>query len=62
MKQAGASVAKYYSKLIEIFQELDQLSPSTMEHSKDIETRRKEVDCLRVYIFLAGLDNNFDPI
>ncbi|CAL2249946.1 unnamed protein product [Prunus armeniaca] len=62
MKQAGASVAKYYSELTEMFQELDQLSPSTMEHPKDIETRRKEVDCLRVYIFLAGLDNNFDQI
>ncbi|KAI5333626.1 hypothetical protein L3X38_023758 [Prunus dulcis] len=33
-----------------------------MEHPKDIETRRKEVDRLRVYIFLAGLDNNFDQI
>ncbi|KAI5316884.1 hypothetical protein L3X38_036591 [Prunus dulcis] len=54
MKQAGASVAKYYSELSEIFQELDQLSPSTMEHPKDIETRRKEVDRLRVYIFLAA--------
>ncbi|CAL9011823.1 unnamed protein product [Prunus brigantina] len=62
MKQAGTSVAKYYSELTEIFQELDQLSPSTMEHPKDIETRRKEVDHLRVYIFLAGLDNNFDQI
>ncbi|CAL2225830.1 unnamed protein product [Prunus armeniaca] len=62
MKQAGASVAKYYSELTEIFQELDQLSPSTMKHPKYIETRRKEVDHLRVYIFLAGLDNNFDQI
>ncbi|CAL2255836.1 unnamed protein product [Prunus armeniaca] len=33
-----------------------------MEHPKDIETRRKEVDRLRVYIFLPGLDNNFDQI
>ena len=33
-----------------------------MEHPKDIETRRKQVDRLRVYIFLAGLDNNFDQI
>ncbi|KAI5324790.1 hypothetical protein L3X38_033863 [Prunus dulcis] len=62
MKQAGASVAKYYSELTKIFLELDQLSPSTMEHPKDIETRRKEVDRLRVYIFLTGLDNNFNQI
>uniref|UniRef100_A0A6N2NFK5 Retrotransposon gag domain-containing protein n=1 Tax=Salix viminalis TaxID=40686 RepID=A0A6N2NFK5_SALVM len=53
MRQAGASVAKYYSELTEIFQELDQLNPSTMEHPSDIEIRRKEVDRLRVYIFLA---------
>ncbi|XP_061963258.1 uncharacterized protein LOC133687924 [Populus nigra] len=62
MRQAGASVAKYYSELTEIFQELDQLNPSTMEHPSDIEIRWKEVDRLRVYIFLAGLDNNFDQI
>ncbi|KAG6735710.1 hypothetical protein POTOM_061640 [Populus tomentosa] len=62
MRQAGASVAKYYSELIEIFQELDQLNPSTMEHPSDIEIRRKEVNRLRVYIFLAGLNNNFDQI
>jgi hypothetical protein len=62
MRQTGVSVAKYFSELTEIFQELDQLSPSTMEHPSDIETRRKEVDRLRVYIFLAGLDNNFDQV
>jgi hypothetical protein len=32
-----------------------------MEHQSDIETRRKEVD-LRVYIFLAGLDNNVEQV
>jgi hypothetical protein len=53
MRQTGVSVAKYYSELTEIFQELDQLSPSTMEHSSDIETRRKEVDRLRVYILIS---------
>jgi hypothetical protein len=53
MRQTGVSVAKYYSELTEIFQELDQLSPSTMEHPSDIETRRKEVDHLRVYILIS---------
>jgi hypothetical protein len=62
MRQTGASVAKYYNELTEIFQELDQLNPSTMEHPSYIEIRWKEVDRLRVYIFLAGLDNNFDQI
>ncbi|RWR77469.1 retrovirus-related Pol polyprotein from transposon TNT 1-94 [Cinnamomum micranthum f. kanehirae] len=62
MKQNGAPVANYYSELTEIFQELDQLSPSNMKDPADIETRRKEVDRLRVYIFLAGLDNIFDQI
>lgn len=33
-----------------------------MEHPVDIETRQKEVDPLGVYIFLAGLDNNFDQV
>jgi uncharacterized coiled-coil DUF342 family protein len=53
MRQTGVSVAKYYSELTEIFQELDQLSPSIMEHSSDIETRRKEADRLRVYILIS---------
>ncbi|KAJ8636676.1 hypothetical protein MRB53_010943 [Persea americana] len=60
--QNGAPVANYYSELTEIFQELDQLSPSNMKDLADIETRHKEIDHLRVYIFLAGLDNNFDQI
>jgi hypothetical protein len=46
MRQTGASVAKYYNELTEIFQELDQLNPSTMEHPSDIEIRWKEVDHL----------------
>jgi hypothetical protein len=62
MRQTGVSVAKYYSELTEIFQELDQLSSSTMEHPPDIETRQKEVDRLKVYIFLTGLDNNVEQV
>ncbi|KAK0576466.1 hypothetical protein LWI29_017974 [Acer saccharum] len=62
MKQNGTPVSNYYSELAEIFQELDQLNPSNMKHPSDIEIRRKEIDCLRVYIFLIGLDNNFDQI
>jgi hypothetical protein len=33
-----------------------------MEHQSNIETRQKKVDRLWVYIFLAGLDNNFNQI
>ncbi|KAI9191791.1 hypothetical protein LWI28_013499 [Acer negundo] len=62
MKQNGAPIANYYSELTEIFQELDQLNPSNMKHPSDIEIRRKEIDRLGVYIFLVGLDNNFDQI
>ncbi|KAI9185155.1 hypothetical protein LWI28_004796 [Acer negundo] len=62
MKQNGASIANYYSELTEIFQELDQLNPSNMKHPSDIEIRREEIDRLQVYIFLAGLENNFDQI
>lgn len=60
--QNGAPVTAYYSELTEIFQELDQLCPSHIQHPADIETRRMEIDRLRVYIFLAGLDTNFDQI
>ena len=62
MKQNGASITNYYSNLTEIFQELDQLSPSNMKDPDDISSRQQEIERLRVYIFLAGLDNKFDQI
>ncbi|KAM1740938.1 hypothetical protein ACFX12_011118 [Malus domestica] len=62
MKQNGAPIANYYSNLTEIFQELDQLSPTNMKHPNDISSRQQEIERLRVYIFLAGLDNKFDQI
>ncbi|KAM2347418.1 hypothetical protein ACFX1X_011202 [Malus domestica] len=62
MKQKGAPIANYYSNLTEIFQELDQLSPTNMKHPNDISSRQQEIERLRVYIFLAGLDNKFDQI
>ncbi|KAM1128750.1 hypothetical protein ACFX2I_038544 [Malus domestica] len=62
MKQNGASIANYYSNLTEIFQELDQLSPTNMKDPNDILSRQQEIERLRVYIFLAGLDNKFDQI
>ncbi|KAM0997887.1 hypothetical protein ACFX2C_007721 [Malus domestica] len=62
MKQNGAPIANYYSNLTEIFQELDQLSPTNMKDPDDILSRQQEIERLRVYIFLAGLDNKFDQI
>ncbi|KAM1971908.1 hypothetical protein ACFX16_018781 [Malus domestica] len=62
MKQNGAHIANYYSNLTEIFQELDQLSPTNMKDPDDISSRQQEIERLRVYIFLAGLDNKFDQI
>ncbi|KAM1768133.1 hypothetical protein ACFX12_046144 [Malus domestica] len=62
MKQNGAPIANYYSNLTEIFQELDQLSPTNMKDPDDISSRQQEIERLRVYIFLAGLDNKFDQI
>ncbi|KAM1602138.1 hypothetical protein EV2_029908 [Malus domestica] len=62
MKQNGAPIANYYSNLTEIFQELDQLSPTNMKDPYDISSKQQEIERLRVYIFLAGLDNKFDQI
>ncbi|KAJ8621685.1 hypothetical protein MRB53_030214 [Persea americana] len=62
MTHNGAPIPNYYSEFTEIFQELDQLNPSNMKDPADIETRSKEIDRRRVYIFLAGLENDFDQI
>ncbi|TQE01641.1 hypothetical protein C1H46_012705 [Malus baccata] len=62
MKQNRAPTANYYSNLTEIFQELDQPSPTNTKDPDDISSRQQEIQRLRVYIFLAGLGSKFDQI
>ena len=56
-KQSVRPLSEYYGKLIEIFSELDHRDKVVMESPNNIESYRKSIQCLRVHIFLAGLDN-----
>lgn len=62
MKQNGLPVHTYYNQLRIIFQEIDHRSPISMQCAADLTTRQLEVDRLRVHIFLAGLDLEFDQV
>ncbi|KAB5534687.1 hypothetical protein DKX38_017773 [Salix brachista] len=61
-KQAGRSVAAYYSDLQIIWQELDHRRPIPFTQADVINTRMTEIGEDRVYLFLAGLDDVYDSI
>ncbi|KAK2978046.1 hypothetical protein RJ640_000707 [Escallonia rubra] len=61
-KQNGRSLSIYYGELIEFFSELDHRDKVIMESEKDVASYRKSIQRQRVYIFLAGLDNEFEQV
>ena len=60
-KQNGQPLSKFYKELIEIFPELDHPDKVVMKDPEDVVIYRRSVERLRVHIFLAGLDEEFDP-
>ncbi|KAH9768480.1 Integrase catalytic domain-containing protein [Citrus sinensis] len=61
-KQNGQPLSKFYGELIEIFRELDHRDKVVMKNPKDVVIYRRSVERLRVHIFLAGLDEEFDQV
>ncbi|XP_059636905.1 uncharacterized protein LOC132279005 [Cornus florida] len=61
-KQNGKSLSKYYGELTEVFREMDHRDKVVMKDPDDIETYRKSIKRLKVHIFLAGLDGDFEQI
>ncbi|KAI4323948.1 hypothetical protein L6164_023519 [Bauhinia variegata] len=61
-KQNGKSLSEYYGELVEIFQELDHRDTVVMKDPDDVITYKKSIERLRVHIFLAGLDEEFDQV
>ncbi|CAL9019800.1 unnamed protein product [Prunus brigantina] len=62
IKKNGAPVHNYYNQLQTIFQEIDHRTPNRMHCDADITERQTELDRLRVHLFLAGLDPQFDQV
>ncbi|KAM7529603.1 hypothetical protein LguiB_033013 [Lonicera macranthoides] len=61
-KQRGRPLTEFYGKLTKIFSNLDHCDKVVMESPKDVESYRKSIQCLRVNIFLVGLDNELEQI
>nr|KYP39620.1 hypothetical protein KK1_039051 [Cajanus cajan] len=61
-KQSGRPLSEYYGELVEIFQELDHRDKVVMKDPEDVTTYKKSIGRLRVHIFLAGLDSEFEQI
>ncbi|KAK0607303.1 hypothetical protein LWI29_012878 [Acer saccharum] len=59
-KQSGKSLFMYYGELTEIFRKLDHRDKVVMKDAHDIEAYKKSIERLRVHIFLAGLDDEFE--
>ncbi|WVY93108.1 hypothetical protein V8G54_032196 [Vigna mungo] len=61
-KQNGRPLSEYYGELMEIFQELDHRDKVVMKDPEDVTAYKKSIGRLRVHIFLAGLDGEFEQI
>ncbi|KAH9718177.1 cytochrome P450 family 96 subfamily A polypeptide 10 [Citrus sinensis] len=61
-KQNGQPLSKFYGELIEIFRELDHRDKVVMKDPEDVVIYRRSVERLRVHIFLAGLDEEFNQV
>lgn len=62
LRQSGCSLPTYYGQLVEIFQELDYRDKVTMKDPDDIIMYKAYVEKLRIYIFLNGLDAEFEQV
>ncbi|KAL5542845.1 hypothetical protein UlMin_010555 [Ulmus minor] len=61
--ESSEGYEKWYAenqKLTEIFRELDHRDKVVMKDPEDIKTYQRTVERLRVHIFLAGLDGQFE--
>ncbi|KAH9685014.1 protein kinase domain-containing protein [Citrus sinensis] len=61
-KQNGQPLSKFYGELVEIFRELDHRDKVVMKDPEDVVIYKRSVERLRVHIFLAGLDEEFDQV
>ncbi|KAJ8616587.1 hypothetical protein MRB53_035959 [Persea americana] len=62
LRQNGRPVSTYFGELSEIFQELDHYSKVAMHCDKDIKVYQESLERQRVYLFLGGLDDEFEQV
>ena len=61
-KQSGKSLSKFYKELVENFQEFNHCDKVVIKDVDNIVVFKKSIDRLKVHIFLAGLDGDFEQI
>ncbi|KAL5810881.1 hypothetical protein ACOSQ4_027449 [Xanthoceras sorbifolium] len=62
MRQSGRPISEYYGELNTIWQELDQRCPNYMTDATDVVLLNDRIEKQRAYMFLAGLDPEFDKV
>ncbi|CAL8991731.1 unnamed protein product, partial [Prunus brigantina] len=62
LRQNGRPVSTYFGELSEIFQELDHYSKVAMHCDTDIKVYQESLERQRVYLFLGGLDDEFEQV
>ncbi|KAJ8644874.1 hypothetical protein MRB53_006622 [Persea americana] len=61
-RQDGKPLSTYYTELVVIFQEIDQISMSQEDTVQGVTHLHTAMSRLRVHIFLSGLDSAFDQV
>ncbi|KAJ8754508.1 hypothetical protein K2173_005669 [Erythroxylum novogranatense] len=61
-KQNGRPLSTYYNELVSIFQEIDHRSMSQGDTVEGVVQLHLAMACLRVHIFLSGLDSEFKQV
>ena len=61
-KQSNRIVTEYVNELRRLWQELDHYRQIEIKCIDDVTTLKEVVDCHRIYIFLAGINNEFDQV
>ncbi|XP_061356347.1 uncharacterized protein LOC133300773 [Gastrolobium bilobum] len=61
-KQSGRPLSIYFNELLSLFQEIDHRSQSSSATVEGIISDHSAFSRLRVHIFLAGLDSEFDQV
>ena len=62
LRQNGRPISIFFGELYEIFQELDHYNTIAMICEKDVKIYQELQEQQRVYIFLGGLDDEFEQI
>ncbi|GAV58791.1 UBN2_3 domain-containing protein [Cephalotus follicularis] len=60
--QGGLSLVEYYSKLTNMYQQLDSHCSFTPINPTDVVAFQRYMDKLRVWDFLTGLNPEYDPV